>query len=208
MNLTIVIRDVCNITDSVLKALKSDTVNYEIILVESPIFTYNACDLAEKYKCFHLVVEESYSQRMFEALESIYRGDVIAFLDNDVIPCENWINEAYYTHIKYPNAKFVGGPVNIRTKEQDIREVAQRKWPIQLVNRSVLYNNGNIITSVPTQVLVHANLSVKAIDLWKIGKQNIRIGKIGQSDYIGDGCYYIDDENSIFNERMSVTYET
>lgn len=208
MNLTIVIRDICELTEEILKNLKSGTVKYEIILVESPIFSYSTCDLADKYGCFHLVVEQSYSMKMFEALESIYRGEVIAFIDNDVLPCDGWIDEAYNTHKKYPNSKFVGGPVNIKTKQANLKEVAKKKWPIQLVNKSVLYNNGTIITSIPTQVLVHANLSVKAIDFWKLGRQNIRIGKIGQSDYIGDGCYYIDNEHSIYNERMAVTYET
>lgn len=185
----------------------SSSIHHEVILVEAEQFTYEVCDLAELYGCFHLVVGDLYSKRMYEAIEDIHMGKVVAFIDGDVTPSKNWIDEAYQTHFRYPNCCFVGGPVEIRTNHNDLSEVAKRKWPIQMVNKTKLFNCGFIRTDCPTQYIVSSNLSVKSKDYWKLNKENVRIGKIGYSEPIGNNCYYIDDKFSIFNERMIVTYE-
>ena len=204
--ITIVIPSVNHkMTEECLKKLKTDIQN-EIIVVEEESFSYELCDISDKYNAFHLVVQTLHSPMMYEAIESIHKGEVIGFLDGDTVPCDDWVKQAYETHFKY-KCKFVGGPVNIKTNKINIREIAQKKWPIQLTNSSKLYNNGFIRTEIPSQFIVSGNLSVKSEDFWKMNKQNIRIGRIGCTNHLGNGCYYIDDDYSIFNEEMVTTYE-
>lgn len=187
--------------------LINQSIPTDLILVEAESFSYEVCDLADSYGCFHLVVSDLSSKRMYEAIESLWRGNVVAFLDGDVTPEPGWIEQAYNTHIKYPDCKFVGGPINIKTKSLDLSEVAKRKWPIQMVNKTRLFNCGFIKTNYPIQYIASSNISVKTKDYWKLNKENVRIGKIGYSESIGNDCYHIDDEFSIFNERMIVTYQ-
>jgi glycosyltransferase involved in cell wall biosynthesis len=112
--------NLCNLLIA-LRGQKKSNYNFEVILVNN----YNFSISEEAVKRFKGYIDEELRiiedpviglshARNSGVLNS--RGEIIAFLDDDVIPSNDWLNSLIEAHKKY-NALCIGGPVVFKKKK-------------------------------------------------------------------------------------------
>lgn len=161
MNLSIIIPtnnpDLLNFT---LESLQQKTeFDYEVIVVENPAHTDYVQDLCERYKAIHIVVNEIGANHARNEGVKVAKGEILGFLDDDVICSEDWVNRTILLHKLYPNSNLVGGPVELSFSsgkppwlEGDfLKTLAEVKWP----------SRGIDLVSSSEHYIVSANMSMR-----------------------------------------------
>lgn len=119
-----------NLEDCILSLLRMNEKPLEIIVVDSSS-TDNTSKLAEIYPMRYISIPEKNRQRARNIGLSQSRGDVIAFLDDDVVVDENWSTNILISY-SHRNIGGVGGRVIpygtstsyfVRTKNKEVGKI-------------------------------------------------------------------------------------
>lgn len=179
--------------------------NHEIIVIDSDIYNASIADLCRKYRSYYLVVGSVEDKQYFDRVEDVIKGNWLAFLDGDCIPEKSWIDEISKIIIKY-NPLLLGGPIRIKTQNKNIKSIAKKKWPIQLVDKVFKNYDTEIPTNIPIKMICSSNIVVKLENLQKLNQDKIRIGYIGKGVTLDENISLIGN-GLFFSTKTGVTYE-